>query len=219
MAEKTYEELKDFIKKNGFEKMGLMSSWAWFDDPKRLVFMTSRYKFVSKMFDGFKKVAEVGCGDGFGSRIVSSSVESLDCYDFDKELLGSAILIQKNYKNKINFIFKDILKNKIKKKYDGIYSLDVFEHIERKKEDIFIKNLFKTLNKKGVLILGTPSLESQKYASKYSKIGHVNCKSQGDLKNLLKKYFSNVFAFSMNDEVIHTGYSKMSHYNFMVCCK
>jgi hypothetical protein len=140
-------------------------------------------------------------------------------YDFDKELLSSANLIQKNYKSKINFIFKDILKNKLKKKYDGIYSLDVFEHIEKKKEDFFIKNLFKTLNKKGVLILGTPSLESQKYASKYSKIGHVNCKSQGDLKNLLKKYFPNVFAFSMNDEVIHTGYSKMSHYNFMVCCK
>jgi cyclopropane fatty-acyl-phospholipid synthase-like methyltransferase len=134
-------------------------------------------------------------------------------------VLFRSILIQKNYKNKINFIFKDILKNKIKKKYDGIYSLDVFEHIEKKKEDTFIKNLFKILNKKGVLILGTPSLESQKYASKYSKIGHVNCKSQGDLKNLLKKYFPNVFAFSMNDEVIHTGYSKMSHYNFMVCCK
>jgi hypothetical protein len=219
MAEKTYEELKYFVKKNGFEKMGVMSSWAWFDDPKRLVFMTSRYKFVSKMFEGFKKVAEVGCGDGFGSRIVSSSVGSLDCYDFDKELLSSANVTQKNYKNKINFIFKDILKNKIKKKYDGIYSLDVFEHIEKKKEDIFIKNLFKTLNKKGVLILGTPSIESQKYASKYSKIGHVNCKSQDDLKNLLKKHFPNVFAFSMNDEVIHTGYSKMSHYNLLICCK
>ena len=48
--------------------------------------MLSRYKFVSKMLFDFKRVAEVGCGDGFGSRVVSDSVENLDCYDFDIEL-------------------------------------------------------------------------------------------------------------------------------------
>ena len=59
-----------------------------------------------------------------------------------------------------------------------------------------------------------PTIESQKYASKLSKIGHVNCKSKKDLKNLLMKFFNNVFMFSMNDEVLHTGYDKMSHYIF-----
>ena len=41
--------------------MGLMTSWAWYDDPKRLTFMVSRYKFVSKMLTNLKLVAEVGC--------------------------------------------------------------------------------------------------------------------------------------------------------------
>ena len=62
-----------------------------------------------------------------------------------------------------------------------------------------------------------PSLESQKFASTQSKIGHVNCKSGKDLKGFFSKYFSNVFLFSMNDEVLHTGFEQMSHYLFVIC--
>ena len=218
-GENQYLEFINSINKKGYEQMGLMTSWAWYDDPKRLAFMLSRYKFVSKMLFDFKRVAEVGCGDGFGSRVVSDSVENLDCYDFDIELLESAKITQKKSKKKINFYFHNILKNKLQKKYDGIYSLDVFEHIVKTKEKKFLKNIIDSLNRNGVLILGAPSLESQKYASKFSKLGHVNCKSQKDLKKLLEKYFKNVFTFSMNDEVLHTGFSKMAHYNLFICCK
>jgi len=57
-----------------------------------------------------------------------------------------------------------------------------------------------------------PSLESQKYASKLSRIGHVNCKTKNELKNFLYRHFNNVYLFSMNDEVVHTGFDQMSHY-------
>ncbi|MFM8835604.1 MAG: methyltransferase type 12, partial [Actinomycetota bacterium] len=33
----------------------------------------------------------------------------------------------------------------------------------------------------------------------------------------LKKYFHSVFMFSMNDEVVHTGFFPMSHYLIAVC--
>ena len=64
-----------------------------------------------------------------------------------------------------------------------------------------------------------PSLESQEYASPQSKAGHVNCKSGNDLKKTLEKHFKNVFVFSMNDEVIHTGYYPMAHYLLALCIK
>ena len=41
--------------------------------------------------------------------------------------------------------------------------------------------------------------------------------TQKELKTTLQKHFKNVFLFSMNDEVIHTGFSKMSHYNLALC--
>ena len=63
-----------------------------------------------------------------------------------------------------------------------------------------------------------PSIESQKYASEGSKRGHVNCKTGNKLKELLSKHFCNVFVFSMNDEVVHTGFYPMAHYLIGLCC-
>jgi hypothetical protein len=37
-----------------------------------------------------------------------------------------------------------------------------------------------------------------------------------DLKATMSRNFHNVFMFSMNDEVVHTGYHKMAHYLFAV---
>ena len=67
------------------------------------------------------------------------------------------------------------------------------------------------------MIIGMPSIESQVYASPGSKLGHVNCKSGPELKLLMEKYFQAVFLFSMNDEVVHTGFHKMAHYILAVC--
>ena len=50
-----------------------------------------------------------------------------------------------------------------------------------------------------------------------SKAGHVNCKTGDQLRALMKQHFHNVFLFSMNDEVVHTGYSPMAHYLFAMC--
>lgn len=102
--------------------------------------------------------------------------------------------------------YKNLLS--VKKKYDGIFSLDVFEHINKSKELKFISNCKNSLKNNGLLIIGIPSSESQKYASKMSKAGHVNCKSGPELKKILNKFFDNVFIFSMNDEVVHTGFFK-----------
>ena len=97
------------------------------------------------------------------------------------------------------------------------YILDVLEHIDKKDEDLFMKNSLLSLEDQGAMIIGMPSLESQIYASPQSKAGHVNCKSGEDLKAFARKYFHNVFMFSMNDEAIHTGFFPMSHYLIAVC--
>ena len=111
-----------------------------------------------------------------------------------------------------------MLQGPLDKKYDAIYSLDVFEHIPSDLEDKFIGNIHKSLKKNSVLIIGIPSLESLEYASPASKEGHINCKTGRDFKQLMSKYFENVFLFSMNDEIVHTGFEKMAHYLFTISC-
>jgi len=101
--------------------------------------------------------------------------------------------------------------------YDAAYSLDVIEHIPAQHEEAFVRNIADSLLPHGVLIVGMPSLESQQYASPLSKIGHVNCKTAPDFKALLTRHFHSVFMFSMNDEVVHTGYYPMAQYLFALC--
>jgi predicted SAM-dependent methyltransferase len=99
-----------------------------------------------------------------------------------------------------------------------MYSLDVLEHILPENEELFLKNMAASLSAHGTMVIGMPSLESQGYASPMSKEGHVNCKTMPDLKATMQRHFHNVYMFSMNDEVVHTGYHKMAHYIFALCC-
>jgi cyclopropane fatty-acyl-phospholipid synthase-like methyltransferase len=178
----------------------------------------ARYKFVAKMLSGRKRVLEVGCGDGFSARIVKQEVEKLTITDFDPQWLADArsnMVEPWVYDTFVHDIVKD---GPISGAYDAVYSLDVMEHIPAEFERVYLANLLAPLEEHGVCIIGMPTLESQQYASPGSRAGHVNCKTGSDLKALLEEYFHNVFLFSMNDEVVHTGFSKLAHYIFCVCC-
>ncbi len=211
-----FERLVKECEEKGYVKMGYMASYAYRHDPTRVVFSSARYKFVSKMFSGYSKVLEVGCADAFYSAIVAQRVDHLVASDYDPIFIENAkeIAIYDN----IEFEVLDFVNNENGVNlYDGIYALDVFEHIRKEDEDMFMTNLVKSLKKTGALILGIPSLESQRYASEGSKAEHVNCKSGDDFKKFCEKYFHNVFLFSMNDEVVHTGFYPMAHYLLALC--
>lgn len=200
----------------GLTRLGLVTNQVWYDDPRRLLFVLARYKFVSKMLSGKKKVLEVGCGDAFGTRIVLQEVGEICAVDFDPVFVKD---VQERMEQKWKFDCKvhDMLSGPVDGKFDAAFSLDVIEHIRAEDEDTFVTNLARSLSDDGVLIVGTPSLQSQAYASPPSKEGHINCKDQPGLKMLLLRYFKDVFVFSMNDEVVHTGFFPMAHYLFALC--
>lgn len=196
--------------------LGLGANATWNIDPIRMTFVLSRYKFVARMLNGFQRVLEIGCGDGFASRIVSQHVAELVVSDFDPiytreaetQLVGAYAAEVRTH----NF-----LEETMRDSFDGIYMLDVLEHVRAEDQDSFLTNLCGSLEEQGVLIVGIPSLESQKFASDGSKRGHVNCKTGQTLRSELREYFHNVFLFSMNDEVVHTGFAPMAHYLFALC--
>ena len=214
--EAQYGFLLDLEEQTGKQSFGLMASGTWHQDPKRLGFMLSRYKFVARMLEGHDRVLEVGCADGFGSRIVRQAVKSLTASDFDEVFIEDA---KKSADPSwpIDFILHDMLLNAFDSKFSAVYALDVLEHINPKDEKDFLNNICNSLEGGGVAIFGMPSLESQVFASKGSKEGHVNCQSGEGLRSNLKQYFNQCFLFSMNDEVVHTGFSPMAHYLIALC--
>jgi 2-polyprenyl-3-methyl-5-hydroxy-6-metoxy-1,4-benzoquinol methylase len=210
-VEPQYSLLFDVQKKHGISKLGLMVNESWNQDPKRTLFTLARYKFVSRMLSGRKHVLEVGCADAFGTRIVQQAVGKVTAIDFDPLFIAD-VKERMNAHWPIDAFVHDILKGPVPGKFDAAYALDVLEHINEADEHQFIKNTLASLTPDGVAIFGMPSLESQAYASPQSKAGHVNCKSGEALKKALEKHFHTVFVFSMNDEVVHTGFYPMAHY-------
>ena len=215
--EPQYQRSLELARERGLNTLGLMTNQAWTDDPRHLLFTLARYKFVAKMLAGRNHVLEIGCADAFGTRLVLQEVQHLTASDFDETFVAD-VLSRMDERWKFDCKQHDLLKGPFPGTFDAAYALDVIEHIDAGQEDLFVGNLVKCLTPEGVLILGSPSLDSQAYASQPSKAGHINCKTGKTMRTLLEKYFHNVFVFSMNDEVVHTGYFPMAHYVLGIGC-
>jgi 2-polyprenyl-3-methyl-5-hydroxy-6-metoxy-1,4-benzoquinol methylase len=163
--EPQYNILLDREAHHGRERLGLMMNQAWYDDPKRLTFTFARYKFASKMLAGCQNVLEVGCGDAFPSRIVQQEVARLTVTDFDQLFIDDIKARMVEGWEFADAFTHDMLSAPVPGQYDGMYSLDVLEHIDPKDEYLFLKNMTAALTEHGTLVIGMPSLESQDYAS------------------------------------------------------
>lgn len=218
-SEPQYNRLFDFAG-SGVAALGVMANYTWQTDPRRLGFTLARYKFVSKMLSGNKCVLEVGCADAWATRVVAAEVGRVVAVDMDPQWVEEAT---RNVPDNVMVRQHDLLSgpvyqpDRLPKTFDAAYALDVVEHVEREHETCFLGNVALSIGEHGTFILGMPSLESQQHASIVSREGHVNCKTQDELRDVLRRLWRNVYLFGMSDETLHTGYGPMCHYRFAIC--
>ena len=197
-------------------ELGRYASDDYVQNPKQVVFVAARYKFVSKMLEGAGTVMEIGCGDGFGSPIVAQAVNGLTCLDINEELIED--IRQRNaFVKNATYEYFDFREAPRKPQADAGYLIDVIEHIFPEEEADFLANITASLTDHGILIIGTPNKTAEKYTSEWSRRGHVNLKTHDELRETGRRYFHNVFMFGMNDEVVHTGFPDMCHFLWAVC--
>lgn len=210
--------------------MGPNNTDRYLFDPKRLCFFLSRYKFAAKMLKRCHSIVDVGCGDGMGTitYLADTRATRVLGVDFDERLIAHATdalhpAFSRALPKKascLEFSCVDILNDDITFGiFEGLSSLDVIEHIEEKLEANFISRLADLLVDKGVAVIGTPNHAARIFASKESEVGHINNYDAPRLQKSLEERFGRVFMFSMNDEVVHTGFDKMAHYLIAVCVK
>lgn len=194
--------------------LGDLTTYNFLSDPKRMAFVLCRYKFCSKILRHKRVVLEIGCGDAFGSPIVAKAVGKLYAIDREERLINDNIERLSIFKN-IHFEHIDFPDMKCffsDQKFDGIYLLDVIEHIDEQNENAFMSCIVNYLKDDGICIIGTPNIVQSKYSSFYSKKFHVNEKSYESLYGMMLNYFKNVIIFGMNDEIVHTGFNDLCHY-------
>jgi len=215
-AKKLWENVLDIIPKETIE-IGPYFTNAIKNDIRHLMIALARYKFAARIIgDNPKKtVLELGCNEGLGTLSIAQVAAKTLAVDFDSKAIAWA---KKNLSNSnLEYICDDFLGKEFGK-FDAVVSIDVIEHIEEKKEQLFVSTIIENLNVEGVLIVGTPNITASSYASEGSKAGHINLYNSQRLKELFLKHFKNVFLFGMNDEVVHTGFLPMAHYLFVVAC-
>ena len=190
-------------------RLGDHWSYNFYNDPKRLGFVLSRYKFAAKMACKNARVLELGCSSGIGAPILAETAKNYTGVDLDQATIEAAYANLKD--PKFTFILDNFL-GKNFGEFDAIISLDVIEHIEPSQEDLFFKTVLNNLSSNGICVIGTPNITASAYASRASQIGHINLYSYDRLHESMQRYFHQVFPFGMNDEIMHTGFGSMAHY-------
>lgn len=196
---------------------GKMGDQKWMiENPLMTTIKFSRFKFASKLISQNDTLLDIGCGQGLSSIFFS---------DYCKFVYGVDLLsdfLNHNRKN-IKFIKKNIFnihKKNFNRKINIITLIDFIEHFKKSDGALILSKCSKLLEKKGgTLIIGTPSVYSSKYRSKRSKKQHIHEYDGMELKNLCSQYFNRTFLFSMNDELVHTGFYKLAWFNFVICVK
>lgn len=212
-------------------KWGPTNIDRYIGDPKRLGFFMARYKFAGKMLKRCASIIDVGCGDGMGTIgfLNETQATKIVGIDFEPQSIGYAIgdltqallELRPQDAERVSFRQADFLQTDIglMDKFHGLACLDVIEHIEPALAGDFIDRLQDALKSYGVAVVGTPSVAGEAFASVHSKVGHINLYDPDRLRSELERHFRRVFMFSMNDEIVHTGFDKLAHYLMAVCVK
>lgn len=221
MEDKEYELWSKYgsTQKGSSITLGPHTSFEWNNSPRAMIFTMVRYKFAMKMIGNIyepneKMILDLGCSDGFGTHFVAEYAKSVLGVDFDEEAVGHAK--RANAHTNIEFRQENFLNRKYGD-FDGVVSFDVIEHIYPENEKAYMETVSMNLKSDGVFVVGTPSLEQQQFSKENISGAHVNCYKGEELYEMLKRYFHNVFLFTQNDEIIHTGYLRMANYLIAVC--
>jgi 2-polyprenyl-3-methyl-5-hydroxy-6-metoxy-1,4-benzoquinol methylase len=215
MDEKKIWDEYGSMQKEEIFSVGPYYSYQFRHSPRHVLFSLARYKFALKMIGLDKEILDLGCSDGLGTYFLNEFAKKTYGVDFDESSVAWA---QENFTNEKMSFKCDNFIGKTYGQFDAVVSYDVIEHIYPKNEDAYILTAAKNLKSAGIFLVGTPNVDAQRFSKKEVVGAHVNLFTGERLVNSLQKHFHNVFLFSQNDEIIHTGYAPMAHYFLCLCC-
>lgn len=179
-----------------------------------LLIRLARYKFILRLLKKSDRVLEIGCSTGVGTIFLGQHCRSVVGIDRNKKDIEFARQINK--RKNVSFEDIDFFKLHSNRRYDAVVSLDVIEHFNRRQGEKLAVESLKFIKRDGIFIVGTPSVFIRDRQNAFSKAAHVKMYTQEELLEMVQKYYRRAIAFSMNDELVHTGNPKVAWYYFVV---
>ena len=208
LTEEVYEKYPDGVK--------LTSEYAELvqDNLLHVLIRLARYKFVTKMLKKTDRVLEVGSGSGLGAIFLAQHCDHVTGIEVKTTEVEEARALNK--RANVEFRACDLFEVPAQEKFDAVVSLDVIEHMPVEMGHKFVKAKVSHLKNDGMIIIGTPTIHSYPYQSALSQASHVKCYDLPELLDVIDPYVQRTIAFSMNDELVHTGYAKLAWYYFVI---
>ncbi len=192
---KPYHHYVDFEELKIHEELGWGLEYiSYVSEIKKLIKNTS-----------YKKIAEVGCGDGKITLELAKENEekTFEGWDLSKEAIYFAKAYGQYQKN-LKFFDKNFSKSKTK--YDAIVCVETLEHIPNEEIEQFIKTIQGHILKKGKFIITVPTTNLKLHPKHYR---HYNI-------NLLKKQTEKYFTIKNIKYVYNRKSIKTKLTNFML---
>jgi 2-polyprenyl-3-methyl-5-hydroxy-6-metoxy-1,4-benzoquinol methylase len=156
----------------------------------------ARYRFAAQ-FVGGKKVLDIACGSGYGSKFLAESGASeVVGFDCDAEIVAEN---QKNNSLK-NLIYKEGSAIDIpvgEKEFDIAVSFETIEHLKAEDQEKFVSELKRAVSDEGLVLISTPNLVISNNKNPY----HIKELDREDFESILKKYFSAVIVFEQGNGI------------------
>lgn len=145
-----------------------------------------RYEMAKTQIEKNYVVADMACGSGYGSLMLSENCAEVHGVDIDVITIDE---ISKRYsnENKINFHCKNILDIDFENKFDAIISFETVEHFDESEIDSLMKKFHTALKENGFIIFSTPYNQPKTPASmKWHKTFNI---VEQKMKELINGYF------------------------------
>jgi SAM-dependent methyltransferase len=183
-------------------------------DPLSILFRLARYKFAYRQLRGHERVIDVGCGDGTGAYMLRQGCRQVIGISTDPDWFVPELRGRQD--ESFQLLRADVFEYANNEPFDVAVCLDVIEHLPSAHGPRLLDRLAGLLKADGRLFLGTPSAGTAQWRNKLSRRDHQHEYSREELQPMLNERFAHVIFFSMNDEIVHTGFDPLAWYLMFV---
>jgi O-antigen biosynthesis protein len=151
-----------------------------------------RYAFACEYVGG-KKVLDIACGEGYGTRLLSEVAASVIGVDISTEVVAHA---RRKYGEESHLTFQVGACGAIPlpdASVDAVVSFETLEHIGE--HELMLREVKRVLNPSGILIMSTPDKLYCSDIPNNNNPFHIRELYEAEFRSLLGAFFSNVFMF------------------------
>jgi hypothetical protein len=229
----------------GSPLQSFQSGRPWQDDEVQSASHLARYRFVAAMLGVRHDVAEYGCANPAGTRLVLQQSKRMTLFDPRPLAIGD---LQRRFQGNGRFEAQlhDILSRPLPRQADSIYCVDFMQYISRDDENDFVRNLRDSLSRDfDFALIGCPSYgggdspsaqhthgaDTPHAIAPQSSRQDLPCRSRSvltearvyrrtgaELKALMERFFQNVFMFTMVDDLAMPGIRPNAQHIFALGC-